>query len=169
MTNRAYAVQTSHCCFFNSGEEIFWHQMKAGEASLETLAIHELVLPWRDGIRNPTHLPEKGSISGKLIQIWELRGGAQLSCFSFTFFKAKSSFYTMLFNIFSKAFIFPFQGIWLSITRQRDWHLKETVSQMEYLSNKVSPIWRATCFVRLLWSTKHLLNCFTLHVVTSDV
>lgn len=67
--NRAYTARNSHCCFFSSGEEIFWHQMKVGKASLETLGIHELVLPWRDGLRNPTHLPEKGNISRNLIQI----------------------------------------------------------------------------------------------------
>lgn len=59
---------------------------ESGGGLVGTLAIHALVLPWRDGIRNPTLLPE--NVSRKLILIWGLGVERSLAgCFSFTFFK----------------------------------------------------------------------------------
>lgn len=67
-----------------------------------TLALLALLLPWRDGIGNPTHLPVKANTLRKLIQIWDQRvGGVQLRCPPFTTSKkAKSCFYAVPFNLF---------------------------------------------------------------------
>lgn len=71
-----------------------------------TLALLALLLPWRDGIGNPTHLPVKANILRKLIQIWDLRvGGVQLCCPPFTTSKKAKS---VPFNLFFFKRIHPF-------------------------------------------------------------
>lgn len=52
--------------------------MKGVEASLEHYKFIHL-LPWRDKIRNYTHLPEEDNFLKGLIEIWGFsEGGAQL-------------------------------------------------------------------------------------------
>lgn len=130
-----------------------------------TLAIHALVLPWRDGTRNPTHLREKGNVSRKLIQIWgpgvERCLVVFLSLFSL---KLNLAFLTMLFSIISKG-INSFFWRDLTVTPiQSDWHVKETVK--DSLNRNTSQIFKVK--MALLWSTcfchlhpqKNVSNCF---------
>lgn len=122
--------QTSHCffCLWQcTGNSLASNE--SDEASVRTLAIPALVLPWRDRVGNPTRLPEKDNISGKPIQIWGPLGGVQLSCSPFTFSeKAKSCLYTMLFNIFSKQFIFLLLSGFNCQSRRRGTNIWKTQS-----------------------------------------
>lgn len=107
-----WLLQTSHCFLFFC----LWQctgnspaSNESDEAFIGTLAIPALVLPWRDRVGNPTHLPEKDNILRKRSRSEGLWAECSFAVLPSHFLKRLNlafSEHTMPFNIFSKQFIF---------------------------------------------------------------